>query len=118
SLPMMHNPYCSVFVCGVAPMPPGPSFTSLEYLWIIGKHFFIKYKYRRNISFCEKDQTLYPFHTFHLHSRHVFGPFFAAPDGNIPLKIIGKWMPFGVSFSPGSTEGAIRARARLSAADW
>ncbi|CDL11528.1 hypothetical protein [Klebsiella pneumoniae IS43] len=40
SLPMMHNPYCSVFVCGVAPMPPGPSFTSLEYLWIIGKHFF------------------------------------------------------------------------------
>ncbi|ACI06678.1 hypothetical protein H238_4282 [Klebsiella pneumoniae UHKPC179] len=37
---MMHNPYCSVFVCGVAPMPPGPSFTSLEYLWIIGKHFF------------------------------------------------------------------------------
>ncbi|MDR8279778.1 hypothetical protein FPK83_27700, partial [Acinetobacter baumannii] len=30
SLPMMHNPYCSVFVCGVAPMPPGPSFTSLE----------------------------------------------------------------------------------------
>ncbi|WP_217907569.1 hypothetical protein, partial [Klebsiella pneumoniae] len=80
--------------------------------------FFIKYKYRRNISFCEKDQTLYPFHTFHLHSRHVFGPFFAAPDGNIPLKIIGKWMPFGVSFSPGSTEGAIRARARLSAAEW
>lgn len=105
SLPMMHNPYCSVFVCGVAPMPPGPSFTSLEYLWIIGKHFFIKYKYRRNISFCEKDQTLYPFHTFHLHSRHVFGPFFAAPDGNIPLKIIGKWMPFGVSFSPGRQRG-------------
>ncbi|EOY77172.1 hypothetical protein H232_5113 [Klebsiella pneumoniae UHKPC81] len=37
---MMHNPYCSVFVCGVTPMPPGPSFTSLEYLWIIGKLFF------------------------------------------------------------------------------
>ena len=34
------------------------------------------------------------------------------------IKIIGKWMPFGVSFSPGSTEGAIRARARLSAAEW
>ncbi|UNB80289.1 hypothetical protein MJK72_03650 [Klebsiella pneumoniae] len=48
----------------------------------------------------------------------VFGPFFAAPDGNIPLKIIGKWMPFGVSFSPGLPEGAIQARARLSAAEW
>ncbi|RRF76072.1 hypothetical protein EAO18_16765 [Klebsiella pneumoniae] len=45
------------------------------------------------------------------------GPFLPHQTAISP-KIIGKWMTFGVSFSPGSTEGAIRARARLSAAEW